>query len=69
MMIGGVLKNEINQKATEIVNISKKNGLLVLSAGANVMRLLPPLNISENELKEGINRLSISLKEFKININ
>ena len=69
MMIGGILKNEIDQKATEIVNLSKKNGLLVLSAGANVLRLLPPLNISENELKEGIKRLSISLKEFKININ
>ena len=38
-----------------------KNGLLVLTAGKNVVRLLPPLNISEKDLADGLNILIKSL--------
>lgn len=34
-----------------------KNGLLVLTAGKDVIRLLPPLVISEEEIKKGLNIL------------
>ncbi|MCQ2968939.1 MAG: aspartate aminotransferase family protein [Clostridium sp.] len=47
------------------VKIQKKaleNGLLVLTAGKNVVRLLPPLTISESEVKEGVDILIKCLK-------
>lgn len=65
MMIGGVLTKKLEKNASDIVDECRRNGLLILSAGANVIRLLPPLNISKIELEEGIKRLSISLKKFK----
>ena len=49
-MVGLELKiqsSEIQQKALE-------KGLLVLTAGPNVVRLLPPLIISKEEIKKGI---------------
>jgi len=48
----------------ELINIAKNNGLLVLSAGPNVLRLLPPLNISMEEVDLGVDRLLISIKEW-----
>ena len=50
LMVGLELKipsSEIQQKALE-------KGLLVLTAGPNVVRLLPPLIISKEEIKKGI---------------
>lgn len=41
-----------------------ENGLLVLTAGKNVIRLLPPLNISEEEIDEGLKILISSLKKL-----
>lgn len=49
-MVGLELKipsSEIQQKALE-------KGLLLLTAGPNVVRLLPPLIISKEEIKKGI---------------
>lgn len=48
----------------ELIRIAKNHGLLVLSAGPNVLRLLPPLNISKEEVDLGITRLLISVKEW-----
>lgn len=48
----------------ELIRIAKNQGLLVLSAGPNVLRLLPPLNISKEEVDLGITRLLISVKEW-----
>jgi acetylornithine aminotransferase len=44
-----------------LANIIKKsfeNGVLVLKAGKNTLRLLPPLTISQEEMDEGFRRLS-----------
>jgi acetylornithine/N-succinyldiaminopimelate aminotransferase len=37
-------------------------GLLTVGAGENVVRLLPPLNVSEAEIGEAMTRLSRALK-------
>ena len=42
-----------------------ENGLLVLTAGKNVVRLLPPLNISVEDVEAGLNILVKVLKEYK----
>ncbi len=37
-----------------LVKLLLENGLVTLTAGADVLRLLPPLTISENEIKKGL---------------
>jgi acetylornithine aminotransferase len=41
-----------------------KNGLLVLKAGRNTIRLLPPLTITKEEMTEGFQRFRKSLDEI-----
>ena len=44
-----------------VVNKALKNGLLVISAGSNVLRLVPPLVITEKEIDEMFEKLEKSL--------
>lgn len=39
----------------------RANGLLALSAGENVLRLLPPLNVTEEQIKEAVNIIKMVL--------
>lgn len=55
---------EINYDSSTFQKLCLEKGLLVLTAGKDVIRLLPPLNISENELKTGVNILISTLKEI-----
>lgn len=45
----------------DVVNKALKNGLLVISAGGNVLRLVPPLVITEKDVDEMIEKLEKSL--------
>ena len=54
---------EIEGEASLIQKRCLEKGLLVLTAGPNVVRLLPPLVIEENTLKEGLEILHTVLKE------
>lgn len=56
---------EINGDSSTIQKKALENGLLVLTAGKNVVRLLPPLNISLADVKEGVNILTSVLEEYK----
>ncbi len=47
----------VGQKAIEVVKQAQKKGLLILTAGAEVVRILPPLNTTEGEMDECINIL------------
>lgn len=62
--IGLMLGIEIDGDSSILQKIALNNGLLVLTAGKNVVRLLPPLNISIEDLKAGLNILISSLKEL-----
>ncbi|WP_227394614.1 acetylornithine transaminase [Jeotgalibacillus aurantiacus] len=48
LMLGVVLHDE----AAPIVQQAEENGLLLVPAGPNVIRMLPPLTVTEQELKE-----------------
>lgn len=61
--IGLMLGIELDGDSSIIQKIALNNGLLVLTAGKNVVRLLPPLNISLEDLKKGLNILISVLKE------
>jgi len=41
-----------------LINNSRENGLLLLKAGRNTLRFLPPLTITKEEIDEGFERLS-----------
>jgi acetylornithine/N-succinyldiaminopimelate aminotransferase len=64
LMIGAELKPEFHGKAGDICELARKHGVLVLQAGPNVLRFLPPLIIKEAELAKGISRLEGAISEF-----
>ena len=50
---------------TNIINEAFKQGVLVLKAGKNTLRMLPPLTISKEEINEGFKRLGNALEVLK----
>ena len=48
---------EIKGNSSDVQKEALKNGLLVLTAGPNVIRIVPPLIINEEEIKEGAKKL------------
>lgn len=55
---------EWKKPVADLIQTAKENGILVLMAGPNVLRLLPPLNISLEDINQGIDRLSLSIEEW-----
>ena len=64
LMLGAVLSKAWKGKAASIVKACQEYGVLVLTAGPNVLRLLPPLNILDEELETGLNRIGKALKNL-----
>jgi predicted acetylornithine/succinylornithine family transaminase len=60
LMLGMVL----DQPAKPLVEKLTDMGLLTLTAGDNVVRFLPPLNVSDNELEEALDILNDCLAEM-----
>lgn len=65
--LGLMVGIECTLPVTNLISELRNIGLIVLPAGEKVIRLLPPLNISKEELKNGVNTLAkIIEKEKKI---
>ena len=64
LILGAALKQAWHGKAGDITEICRQHGVLVLVAGPNVLRFLPPLNITEAELAEGIARVKAGLHAY-----
>ncbi|MDX1974575.1 MAG: aspartate aminotransferase family protein [Rickettsiales bacterium] len=64
LMIGAELKAECHGKAGEIMELARKYGLLILQAGPNVLRFLPPLVITEREMAQGLVRLEKTIDAY-----
>ena len=56
--IGLMVGIEINNDPIQIVREAKRRGLIILTAGTNVIRLLPPLSITKKQLEKGIEILT-----------
>lgn len=56
LLIGGVLNEDFSGKAKQISLAAAEEGVMVLIAGANVVRFAPALIISEEDVKEGLAR-------------
>ncbi|RMG91228.1 MAG: acetylornithine transaminase [Zetaproteobacteria bacterium] len=55
---------ELDRDVARLIELARGHGLLVLSAGAQVLRLLPPLNVSEREIDEAVAILDAALSRF-----
>jgi acetylornithine/N-succinyldiaminopimelate aminotransferase len=64
LMLGAVLNPAHAGGAGEILNHAAAAGLLLLQAGPDVLRLVPPLNIADDELGEGLARLRTALRAY-----
>ncbi len=49
----------------KIINVALEEGVIVLRSGRNILRFLPPLTISREEISEGFKRLDKALKRIK----
>ncbi|MEH6938807.1 acetylornithine transaminase [Bacillus sp. JJ664] len=58
---------ECNQNVSLLVEKLLKNGLIVGTAGANIIRLLPPLTISHEEIDEAVFCIKEVLSQFFLN--
>ncbi|AXG45705.1 bifunctional acetylornithine/succinyldiaminopimelate transaminase [Photorhabdus laumondii] len=57
LLIGAELKAPHQGKAKDILQLAAENGLMLLSAGGDVLRFTPSLIISEEEIAQGMERL------------
>jgi acetylornithine/N-succinyldiaminopimelate aminotransferase len=64
LMIGAVLADVHKGKAGEILDHAAAHGLLLLQAGPDVLRFVPPLTITDEELADGLVRLHAALNDF-----
>jgi acetylornithine/N-succinyldiaminopimelate aminotransferase len=64
LMLGAVLADAYKGKAGEILDCAAAHGLLVLQAGPDVLRFVPPLNISDEDVVEGLRRLRDAIVAF-----
>lgn len=65
LMIGLELVAEFAGKSGDFSEMCRRFGVLVLVAGPNVLRLLPPLNITDEEREMGLERMKASLLHTK----
>ena len=64
LLIGCVLAEAYAGRAAEITAASLKHGVMVLVAGANVVRLAPSLLIEDRDIDEAVPKLKAALEEW-----
>lgn len=57
LLLGAALNDEWQGRARDILVAAGKQGLMMLVAGASVVRFTPSLIISQQEIEEGMARL------------
>lgn len=64
LLIGTELKAPYQGKAKDILQLAADNGLMLLSAGGDVLRFTPSLIISEEEIAQGMERLEQAINQL-----
>jgi acetylornithine and succinylornithine aminotransferases/succinylornithine transaminase family len=64
LLIGCELNERYAGKAKQISQLAAEEGVMVLIAGANVVRFAPALIISEEEVTQGLNRFEKACERF-----
>jgi acetylornithine/N-succinyldiaminopimelate aminotransferase len=63
LMIGAVLADAYKGRAGDILDHAAAHGLLVLQAGPDVLRFVPPLIIADADIADGLSRLRSALHD------
>jgi acetylornithine/N-succinyldiaminopimelate aminotransferase len=64
--VGLMLGVKMKTDSRAFVNYLRTKGLLTVSAGDNVMRVLPPLVIEESHIREFVDTLSAAAAEYEV---
>ena len=64
LMLGAVLAPAHAGRAGAILDLAAAHGLLLLQAGPDVLRFVPALNITDDEVAEGLRRLRDALAAY-----
>jgi len=64
LLLGAELKEQYQGQAIEIMKQAAEEGLLILVAGANVLRFTPALNIPEDDIHAGMKKLSQVIEKW-----
>ena len=64
--MGLLLGIKMKTESRPFVNWLRTKGLLTVAAGDNVMRVLPPLNIEEQHIREFVETLSAAAAEYEV---
>ncbi|CDM69350.1 Acetylornithine aminotransferase [Clostridium bornimense] len=67
--LGLLVGIEVSITPSLITNEAFKNKLLIITAGENVIRFLPPLNVTKEEIDLFIERFTEVLKNVQLNLN
>lgn len=65
---GFMIGIECGEYQAQLITEMREKGLLVLGAGPHVIRLLPPLTVSNEELAEALNIIKQVFQELKVTI-
>ena len=64
LLIGCALRDEYAGKAKQISLLAAEEGLMVLIAGASVVRFAPALVVNEEDVTLGLNRFEAACERF-----
>jgi acetylornithine/N-succinyldiaminopimelate aminotransferase len=63
LLLGAVLNEQYTGRAKDFFLASANQGLLILIAGANVIRLAPALNISDTDIKQAMAKFKVAVQQ------
>jgi len=64
LMLGAQLTAARAGHAADLMECCRRHGVLTLTAGKDVLRLLPPLSLGDAELEEGMSRIARAAEDF-----
>lgn len=61
LIVGYQLSDSAKEKITEVITAARERGLLIITAGDGVLRIVPPLTITAEEINRGLQILEQAL--------
>ena len=68
LLLGAELLPKYYGQAVKLMQFAANEGLLVLVAGANVLRFTPALNIPAEDIDAGINKLAQAIEKWQVSV-
>lgn len=59
---GLILGLQMTRDPTPVIKAARERGLLIITAGTNTLRFVPPLNITDEEIESGLNILEEAIE-------